>query len=453
MADSIEGIPLIRWRPSTTIPTMACGNSGGHITKHLDLTQLYGEREFTRRTRLVDIDGDGREELISRTMNENQIRAMDLRTGQTLWVSPLILPSKDHPPISDLAVGDIDNDGQPEAVIATYDGHILCIDATNGNIQWHRKLDYHLDYPGLRLTNITEDEGLELAFTVSNNFEWNRNHSRPRTNLLLNPSVLVLKSDGSHAWISKNYDAHNSRGHWTWEFDLDGDGYDEIVVSGVNKIIAFDNDGTRLFSVPFQNSGHADRVVFGEWSTAHPGPEIIYTDGIRGIGVASNSGEVLDYLDIPTKLGGHLQDITLIPAMKEKGPHLLAQNIRTQDAKTTLYDKELKPVWAAQLGYAAAMQYTRVLDWDRDGEYEIATGSVAAGMDHQCSIQIMELDGSPLYWHRWNGPQICWIMETKELAPSESSSLLLGTGSNGGKSGRWSLPTGGHMNLFVVEAP
>jgi len=452
LPDSVGGVPLINWTPSANIPHQNCGNSGEFISRHLNLSRLHGEKEFTRRAQFADVNGDGEYDIVTQTMNQNRVRAIDPTTGRTLWISPPTLPPSDHPPVSDLAVADIDQDDKLEVIIASYDGHILTIDATDGSIEWHRDLGYHIDYPGLQpVANITNSKGLELAFTVSRDFEWNQSYKTPRTNLLHNPSLLTLQADGSRAWFFGNYDTDNSRGHWTWEHDLDDDGRAEVVAIGQDKIIVFDNQGERLFNVPLRNNGHPDEVLFGEWTTEHDGPEIIYTDGIRGIGIASSTGAPIDYLQVPDALSGHLQDITLIEKSASGGPYLLAQNIRSENAKTTLYDQTLQPVWTAQLGYAAAMQYTKILDWDGDGIREIATGSVSAGMDRQCSLQIMDLDGSPLYWHRWNGPQFCWILDSQDFDRDDKEELLLGTGSNGGPEGRWSLAEGAQMNLFLVE--
>ncbi|HHP7239295.1 FG-GAP-like repeat-containing protein [Longibacter sp.] len=442
--DSIAGIPFIRWHPTSSIPDSECGNTGGSIEHHHNLTSLYGETEFTRNAQFVDINQDGRREIITRTLNENQVRALNSETGSTLWVSPFILPASHHPQASDLVVADLDEDGQLEILIVTYDGHVLCINAENGSLQWRRQLPYHINNPDLASSvgNITDDPGREVALTVGTDVEWGP-RSRPRINQIQNPSVVVLQADGSISWTADQYDSTNSNGHRTWVHDVDGDGFSEVFAIGQRKVLAFDRKGTIRFAIPMENAGHPDQIVFGNWTDEHPGDEIIYTDGIHAIGVASSSGERLELRRVRGPLGGHLQDLTLVPT--PEGPHLLAQNIRDSEAKTVLYDQDLNPRWASQLGYHASMQTTRLIDWDEDGQLEIATGSISETGDKQCSLQVMEIDGAPLYWHRWNDYRLCVITDATEEA------LLVGVGWNEGSEGRYSLPDGVPMNLFVMN--
>jgi hypothetical protein len=259
-----------------------------------------------------------------------------------------------------------------------------------------------------------------------------------------NPSLLVLKADGSRAWIAKTYDASNSNGHGTWVHDIDADNLGEIFALGDGKIVVFDHDGTQVFTLPVSGGAHPDQIVFGEWTTAHPGDEIIYTDGIDGIVIASSTGQILQQHATTETLRGHLQDIVFISS--PEGPRLLAQNIRDSDAKTILYDGALQPLWVAELGYRAAMQTTRIGDWNGDGMPEIATGSLSETHDRQCSLQIMDLNGTPLYWHRWSESVLCTITDV------DDGQILLGVGSNEGQEGRYSLSPGTRMMLHIVDA-
>lgn len=443
--DSIGGAPLVQWRPETNLPTTSCGAGDGNISNSLNLTQLHGEREFTRNAQLLDLNNDGRQELITKTMNENQVRALNAKTGRTIWKSPMVLPAHHHPQISDLVAKDIDEDERTEILIATYSGHVLCINGNSGSLVWHRRLGYHINNPDLSasLGNITDDRGLELALTVSNEFEWG-NRDRPRINQMYNPSVLVLTSDGSTAWVAKHYDENNSNGHKTWSHDVDKDGLAEVFAIGEDQVVAFNNDGTELFTIPMK-TGHPDQIIFGDWSSEHSGDEIIYTDGINAIGIVRSTGKLLHHHEIEEDLQGHLQDLTLIQT--DEGPRLLAQNIRDKNAKSILYDEDLVPQWVAQLGYNAAMQYTRLIDWTGDGNPEIATGSLSETGGRQCSLQIMRLDGSPIYWHRWRGFPLCVLTDTYE------DKIVLGAGLNEGDQGRYSVPSGHSMHLFLINAP
>jgi hypothetical protein len=445
LSSDADDIPVHRWPSRTGRGGLLAAEEDGHIVQHLDLTKLHGEREFTRNARFVDIEGDGDYEILSRTMNENQVRALDPKTGRTLWTSPMIFPAAEHPQVSQLAVGDIDNDQFPEAVIATYDGYVLCVDGRDGSIQWRRKLDYKIVNPRLELKQITDNPGLELALTVGDRVTWNYLGNRGRINHMREPSVLVLQSDGSDAWLAERYDANNGGGHNTWGYDIDEDGFSEIFATGEDKLVVFDDDGGRLFTLPVQNDEHADQVRVGEWTS---GLSIFYTDGIKAIAVANADGDVLQHHRIRPRLNSHLQDIII--SSSAEGPRLLAQNIRAKDSKMVMYDQQFKPLWAAELSYAASMIYTVMLDWDGDGSQEIAVGSLSTGSD-LCSLQIMKLDGSPVFWNAWNDAKLCWPLDGKDINGDGSEELLLGVGSNLGNEGRYSLPEGTHMNLYIVS--
>lgn len=445
LSSDANDIPVYRWPPHAGGGRGLTAAVDGHVVQHLDLTKLHGEREFTRNARFADIDRDGDYEILSRTMNENQVRALDPKTGRTLWVSPMILPAAEHPQVSQMAVGDVDSDQFPEVIIATYDGYVLCIDGRDGSMQWSRKLDYKINNPELKLRQITDDPGLEFALTVGNRVTWNYLGNRGRINSMRAPSLLVLRSDGSDAWLAESYDVNNGGGHSTWAYDIDEDGFSEIFATGEDKLVVFDDDGERLFTLPVQNDKHADQVRVGEWTS---GLSIFYTDGTKAIAVANADGDVVQRHRIRPRLNSHLQDIIIISSAE--GPRLLAQNIRAKDSKMIMYDQQFKPLWAAELSYAASMIYTVMLDWDGDGSQEIAVGSLSTGSD-LCSLQIMKIDGSPVFWNAWNDATLCWPLDGKDIDSDGSDELLLGVGRNLGNEGRYSLPEGTHMNLYVVS--
>ncbi|MGM0582461.1 MAG: hypothetical protein ACQETL_17415 [Bacteroidota bacterium] len=447
----LNGLEFTKWTTEQDIFETECGYEGENINVHHNLTELYGEREFTRNVKSVDINRDGRLELVMRTMNENQVRAIDQQTGRTLWVSPHFLPADQHPQISDIVIEDIDDDGNLEIIIASYTGHVICINGNDGSIKWHKELDYHINNTNLSssLDNITGDKGYELALTVSNDFDWGP-RSRPRINYMRNPTLLILKSDGTLAWKHEEYDKNNSNGHNTWAHDIDEDGLAEIVAIGDNKIIVFDSNGEKMFSIPMKQSGHPDKIVFGEWTDNHEGKEIIYIDGINAIGISSNKGEVMDYLEIPDELKGHLQDIYLIHT--DDGPNILAQNIRQENAKTTLYNRDLEPVWTTTLpDKNVNIQNAKLIDWNSDGYKDIAMGSINED-DYGCSLQIMEVDGTPLYWHRWSSCKISVVTDVIDSNNDTNESVLVAVGVNEGNQGRFSLSNGHQMNLFILNS-
>ena len=125
-------------------------------------------------------------------------------------------------------------------------------------------------------------------------------------------------------------------------------------------------------------------------------PQILYTDATEDINVATSNREVTRSHRIDETSRSHLQDLVFVDT--REGPRIQALNIRATDAKMIQYDPSFTPKWAVELTYDAAMANTVLLGWDGDGNDEIAVGSLEAGAD-VCSLQIMETDGTPLYWH------------------------------------------------------
>lgn len=425
---SAEVDHIYHWPDGVEVAT-GSGYKGRYIQRHFNLSQLHGEQELPRRARFVDLDGDGEHEILTRTMNRNQVRALDARRGETLWTSPRIIPVNEHPQVAQLAVDDLDDDQIPEVIIATYDGHVVCVEGRDGSIQWHRELDFKINNPRLELTEITDDPGLELALTVGNRVTWNDLGGSRRINGMRDPSVLVIQSDGSRAWLAEEYDKRNNGGHNTWVHDINSDGFSEIFAIGENKLVAFDTSGTRLFDLPVENGNHPDDVVVGRWSRENP--QILYTDGIKEIAVATNAGKVVQHHRIPNLLNSHLQNLKLFSS--KNGPRLLAQNIRAEDAKMIMYSKEMESLWAAQLNYGAAMIGTVLLDWDGDGVEEIAVGSTEAGTE-ACSLQIMEIDGDPIYWHLLRKETLCLVRGAEDIDGDGEDELLFIAGKKGIKS-------------------
>ena len=247
-------------------------------------------------------------------------------------------------------------------------------------------------------------------------------------------------------WLAEHYDEKNNRGHKTWTYDIDEDGFSEVFAIGSAKVVAFDHTGERLFTLPVQENAHPDQLRVGDWGGQ---TSILYTDGLEAIVEAGADGTVRQRHRLQEGLRGHLQDIVIVPS--KKGPQLLAQNIRRGDAKMIAYDQQLQPRWAAELKYDAWLQHTVLLDWDGDDDSEIAVGSVSSG-GGRCSAQVMETDGSLTYWRAWDDATFCWVLDAEDTDGDGTDELLLGTGKNRGNEGRWSLPGGAHMRLHILES-
>ena len=449
---------LIRWSKDRNKELLTFRKEGGAITNHLDLTKIYGEREYTRNAQWIDINGDGQQEIVLRTMNENRLRIINGKTGKTIHISPQLISPNSHSPISDMAVGDIDEDGNPDATIATYHGDVICIDLCNGNIKWHRELPYYINNPRLDYRNITEGRGKNLVLTVGNDVEWISLHSRSRINFVRHPNLIVLNGDGTTEWMVKDYDTNNGNGHNTWAYDIDGDNLCEVIVSGKNKLVVFSNTGRHLFNLPISKGEHADEVIVYDLTDNHFGKEIIYLNGANAITIADNEGNILKSKNLPPHLQSHLQDIAILKI--SNGIRLVAQNIRSKDSRLIFLDKNLNILWTAKLSTGVNMLgatpgYNNFIytDWNNDKEKDISIGSHGG-----TSFQVLDSHGRPLYLHQWNlpefkstMPQIVSLLDIKDIDNDGFIEQLIGMGNAGGPEGRFSLAEGSNMHLYVLD--
>jgi hypothetical protein len=442
----------IRWQPDDA-PTYAEGFSHGLIRQHFNLTALHGEREYLRHGFLVDVDGDGTPEIITRTRNSNRARCMRADDASTVWLSPDLVPPPDESvQISDIAVGDLDDDGIAEVLLATYQGDVICLNARDGSVRWHRRLPYLLNNSMLAASRITPGPGKNIALTVAETADKAGPGPRYRYNRMQNPSLMVLDHLGEIAFMVENYAEHNSAGHYTWTFDIDGDGFCEIGCCGEEELIWFDNDGTRLFALPCPGEGgHPDDVRVCDWVPDLPGREIIYLDGIEGVRIFSSRGEPLRRATFSRDVASHLQ--LIMPLPRPEGPALVGANIRAADSKLLLMDHDLEVLWGLELGPDVMMPMH--VDWDGDGREEIVTGSIGrdvhnrTGAEH-CSFQIIRQDGSPLYWHRFEGYTQCTPLAIGDIDRDGRPEILVSIGDHDGPEGRWSLPQDSEEHLLII---
>ena len=450
---------LIQWDETGGV-TASTGACDAWIKSHLDLTALHGETEYIRHAFLLDVDGDGKPELITRTGNANRARAIRIDTGETVWVSPDIAPPPEQSAqISQLEVGDLDEDGRPEVILATYQGDVICLSALDGSLKWHRKLDHHINNPTLKMAKVVPGRGHNLVFVVGEDFDWVTHHGRPRINFVRKPNLLVLDADGSDALFIPEYAEHNGNSHGTWAFDLDDDGLFEVACCGDNRVIWFDHKGARLFELPCKPEGnsphaHPDFMVFEDFLQDRSGKEIIYLNGTDGIIIADAGGNVLFDETFSTDIASHLQQLMVLP--DPDGPFLFGANIRSRDSKLLCFDSALQLVWAAQM--ENDMIGVHHADIDGDGREEIITGShgrdiFSPDAAEGCSLQVMKADGTPMYQHRWPGESACGVLAVGDVDADGRQEMVVSVGSHGGPEGRFSLISGGRATLAVLGMP
>jgi outer membrane protein assembly factor BamB len=446
---------LVRWNEAGGV-TAHTGELDPWLKGRLDLTALHGETEYIRQGFLLDVDGDGRPELITRTGNANRARAIRIDTGETVWISPDIAPPPSQSAqISQLEVGDLDEDGHPEVILATFHGDVICVNASDGSLKWHRRLKYHINNPTLRIARVTPGKGNNLVFVVGEDFDWITRHARPRINFVRKPNLLVLNADGSDALFVPEYAEHNCDSHDTWVFDVDDDGLCEVACCGDNRVIWFNHEGMRLFELPCKpegNSSHAhpDFMLVADFFQDKPGKEIIYLNGTDGIIVADTEGSVLFDQAFPPDVASHLQQLMVLP--NADGPFLLGANIRSRDSKLLCFDNAMNLAWAAQM--ENDMIGLRHADIDGDGQDEIITGShgrdlLTPNAAEGCSLQVMKADGTPVHQHRWPDESECTVLAVGDVDADGRKEMVVSVGTHGGPEGRFSLVDGGSAALYV----
>ncbi|MFP4027508.1 MAG: FG-GAP repeat domain-containing protein [Candidatus Brocadiia bacterium] len=444
---------LVEWNPED-VPDYNEGFGCGCIQNDFNLMEIHGEREMLRHGFVQDIDGDGKPEIITRTMNANRARAMRLSDASTIWVSPDIAPPPEESvQISDIDVGDLDEDGTPEVLLASYQGDVICLDATDGSLKWHRRLDYLINNSSLKVRKIAPGPGKNIALTVAEKVERESyGGERPRYNHMVKPSLLVLNHRGETEFICEEYAPRNSAGHYTWPFDIDNDGYCEIGCCGEKQVVWFDNDGARLFSLPSPGEGgHPDHLWVCNWDTSREGREIIYLNGTRGVKIYSCRGELVQEADYPKDVASHLQWFSVLP--RTNPPELIASNIRAADSKLLRLNHDLEVVWGLKL--PVDLMVAGHLDWDSDGEQEIVCGGTGGDYHYkqgpeECSLHVLNRNGSPACWHKWPGHSDCFPIVIDDVDGDGREEIIATVGSHDGPEGRFSLPETEHVHLLVI---
>jgi hypothetical protein len=183
---------------------------------------------------LVDLDGDGRVEIIKSVDNYHHDDAHDAiyaftTDGKVLWKTEGF--SGEQSP----NVADLDGDGKPEIVGMTFGGEVYCLDA-RGKVKWRRDLRPEIDDQSHAmnmapiLCDVNGDSELEIvALTGCKHFD----PSKPGTNLA-NGIVFVLDAKGA---VLDKLDIGSPR-CWSVGFacNVDNDPHLELVLSGCGHL-------------------------------------------------------------------------------------------------------------------------------------------------------------------------------------------------------------------------
>jgi outer membrane protein assembly factor BamB len=209
---------------------------------------------------LVDIDGDGRVEIIKSVDNYKKDDAHDaimaFKTDGTLLWKVEGLSGEDSPNVADL-----DGDGSVEIVGMTFGGEVYCLDA-KGQFNWRRDLRPELDdgqhmYMTPILCDLNGDRQLEILAMTHGQYS-------PTPGQKPNARLTALDARGN---VLDELDLGESR-YWGHAFvcNLDDDPFLELVVSGYGGLDVIETRGFGSNTEHFQRRRNYQRLNVRPWA-------------------------------------------------------------------------------------------------------------------------------------------------------------------------------------------
>ncbi|MDP9191777.1 MAG: VCBS repeat-containing protein [Acidobacteriota bacterium] len=190
-----------------------------------------------------DFNGDGHADLFAAGWETFLIAGK----GDGTFQAPLTIPSYDHW-VSDVAKGDMNNDGHMDVLVA-YEFGIISLFRSRGDGTFARSeyfLKYHLER--MKLADMNEDGFLDVVLTASNP--------------LRKPRLVVVPGFGRQLGGAWDAGVDFAREHFLEVFDTDGDGHLDVVSVAADGdallVLHGRGDGTFLLNrIPYD--------FFGSW--------------------------------------------------------------------------------------------------------------------------------------------------------------------------------------------
>lgn len=285
----------------TNIASIEKKTARGQQVKRAELVEVFDLEDFGGPLHVVDLDGDGRFEYLVRQnaghlrskahktpkagvgisreeLEINCLTALDGR-GRKLWQAGS--PHRgEHPFAShggdDLTVCRLDGGVTPQVVAVEMD-MLRVYDSADGTVRREKQL------PGDNFCAMAH--GAVKGDPSRNQLLVKVTDSAYEPYRYGNPSLL-LDSDLTELWMRPHF--HGS-GHLPVMLDIDGDGFDEILI-GYNLV---DHDGELLWTIPVENADqdHADHIIAGDFN-ADGRIEIVYA-GSKDYFMADVAGNIL----------------------------------------------------------------------------------------------------------------------------------------------------------------
>ena len=284
------------------------------------------------------------------------LTAIDL-DGNILWQKGEPSTDYDQNKISadyPLQVYDIDGDGIDEGITAK-NFEIMILDGRTGEVKKKAKMplsdkkDNHIIgvpngvYPFDRINA----DGIRIC-----NFS---GKERPEDILVKDRycRIYALNSDLEVMW---SYRSDKNTGHFPYAFDINGDGYDEVLC-GYNLL---DHEGNLIWSYPIA-SDHTDEIISGRFMAGSKEGHFACVSGSEGFFIGDYKGNIIKKDDI-----GHAQRVsTGNYCPNREGFELAVTNYWGHQGIVYLYDSQGNPLWEFENELNGNV--LTPVNWDGDG--------------------------------------------------------------------------------------
>ena len=169
--------------------------------------------DFISTVVIADANRDGTPELYGCSKNEHAAWCFDARTGAIVW-KVIMAAGADSYPSSSIAVGDIDQDGVEEILVADSQGHLYCI-TPDGEIRWTFSTEKRV-HAAPSLGDVDGDGAIEILLASGDHY------------------LYCLDAEGALRW---RYKTELRLIHPATIADVDNDGTTEILVCGSDKTL------------------------------------------------------------------------------------------------------------------------------------------------------------------------------------------------------------------------